>query len=269
MLSTRRMKKIVALPSLIFLLMTIFAGTAGAQTIIDEGSSSELVAPPSPECSADAIVLVQEVSFTDGGSPIDAPVFGVGAGLEVSFDLEDFEELDAGVLEITEIITFDGHTGRELWPEQANERVALEFLLDGDVVATTDFTPDIEDGVNAAWVVANLGQVELEDGADAARIVHFNDGNNNSVVVSSACAEFVDGDDVDADDDADEDDTEELTLAELIERNSGIQGLEGPDGDALAVTGANEIAFAVIALGVITFGVAFKIQSQDPEDLTF
>ncbi len=244
----------------------MFAGTAGAQTILDQGSSDDLVAPPAPDCATGSIVLVEEVSFTAAGSPIEAPVLGVGNGLETELELSDFDEVDPGILEITEIITYDAHTGRALWPVQDNERVAIEFLLDGEVVGATDFTPDLEDGVNSAWVVAELGEVELAEGADEARIVHFNEANNNdSVVVASACATFSADDGLEANDD---EDGETLTLAELIERNAADND-EGPDGDELAMTGANEIAFAVIALGVIIFGIAFKIQSQDPEQLTF
>ena len=44
---------------------------------------------------------------------------------------------------------------------------------------------------------------------------------------------------------------------------------EGVDGDELALTGANEIAFVIIALGVILFGIAMKVQGQDPEELTY
>ena len=44
---------------------------------------------------------------------------------------------------------------------------------------------------------------------------------------------------------------------------------EGAAGDQLAITGANEIAFAVIALGVIMLGVASKVQGKDPEDFIY
>jgi len=266
--STGQKSRILAIPALVALVLTtVLTGLAGAQTVLDEGSSSDLVAPPSPSCSDDAIVLIEEVEFTESGMPADptvAPRLGVSEALVTSFDIEDFDGVDAGVVEVTEIITFDAHTGRSLWPAQDNERVALEFLLDGEVEAITDFTPDIEDGVNSAWVVSNLGEYSLPNGADAVRVVHFNEENNNdSLVVSALCIEFTEGD-VDADDEEEE----SLTLAELIERAQENNG-EGPDGDELALTGANEVAFGVIALGIILFGVAFKVQSQDPDDLRY
>ena len=292
MITKRTRRKAAAASSVTLLALTMFAGTAGAQTVTElgSGSSDELVAPPAPNCSADALELVPQVSFTSVGVPIDAERLGVGAGLVETTEIEDFPELEAGVIEITEIITYDGHTGREGWPAQDNERVAIEFLLDGDVVVTTEFTPDVADNVNAAWAETNLGEYELPEGADAANIVHFGEANNtDSVVVASLCAEFTQVDtevlgqteDADADeDDAAEDDAGDddaaadddegpFTLQELIDRGiNGQAGTEGPDGDELALTGANEIAFAVIALGVLTLGVAAKVRSTDPEDLT-
>ena len=86
-----------------------------------------------------------------------------------------------------------------------------------------------------------------------------------------------DTDDADDEDAAtagdDDDDPESLTLAELIEQNANNDddgaADEGVDGDELALTGANEIAFVIIALGVILFGIAMKVQGQDPEELTY
>ena len=342
MRSNRRKKSIWALPALAALSVSSFAGVAVAQTLIEEGTSDDLVAPPAPSCPSDAITLIEQVEFTSAGSPIEAPVLGVGSGLSTSIDIEGFDALDAGTIDIVEIITYDAHTGRALWPVQDNESVAVEFSLDGDVVAMSEFTPDVEDGVNSAWVVSSLGELELPDGADAARIVHFNQElNNDSVVVASACATFtpsVDTEVAGASAEAeDEEPEEDLTLDERIERNSATEAeaealaaaaataqaaadvaaevaaeaddadaaaaeeaadeaqaeadaaaeaaaeaeaeaeaaaeaeaeaaSEGADGDELASTGANEIAFAVIAFGIMMFGVAFKIQGQDPESL--
>lgn len=259
MRSNRQLKSIWVLPAVAMLSITSFAGVAGAQTITDQGTSEDLVAPPSPNCPVGAITLVSEVEFTSAGSPIDAPILGVGDGLETSLDIDGFVGVEAGTIDIIEIITYDAHTGRALWPAQDNESVALEFSLDGDVVARSEFTPDLDDGVNSAWVVSSLGEVGLAEGADAVRIVHFNQENNNdSVVVASACATFTPGD------------VETLTLGERIEMGTGVDAeadSEGSDGEQLAVTGANEIAFAIIALGVMIFGIAFKIQGQDPRAL--
>lgn len=374
MRSTRRTHKLWALPAVAALSLSAFAGLASAQTVIEQGSSDDLVAPPSPNCPAGAITLVPEVQFTSAGSPIDAMVLGVGNGLSTTVDIEDFNGVDAGAIEIVEIITYDAHTGRALWPAQDNERVAIEFLLDGVIQATSAFTPDVEDGVNSAWVVSSLGELELPEGADEARVVHFNEASNNdSVVVASACASFTglaepiaeatpeeeeapaeeaeeeteEEAPVEETDEAEEVDEEEApveeesgeapTLDELIMQNSGplaaplieldetveteVEGAtqdpadaddaadtddtaaeaddatddddaaeadaavadpedeadddeeaeevasEGPMAEMLAATGANEIAFIVIALGIMIFGIAFRIQSQDPDEL--
>ena len=308
MITKRTGRKTAAASAISLLALTMFAGTAGAQTVTElgSGSSDELVAPPAPNCGADALELIPQVSFNESAIPIDAERLGVGAGLVETTEIEDFEEIGPGVIEITEIITFDGHTGREGWPAQDNERVAIEFLLDGDVVVTTEFTPDVADNVNAAWTETNLGEYELPEGADAANIVHFGEeGNTDSVTVASLCAEFTeidaevlgqtedadadeddaaeddaDADDAAADDDDDaaaddDDDDGSFTLQELIDRGingdtagDGAAAGEGANGDELALTGANEVAFAVIALGVMTLGLAAKVRSTDPEDLT-
>ena len=284
------------------LVLVLLAGVAAAQgtvTELGQGSSDDLVAPPSPSCDADALELIPEVSFTSLAQPIGVPRLGVGNGLVTEYDIPDFPELEPGVIDVVEIITFDAFTGRSGWPPQDNESVAIEFLLDGEVQATTDFTPDLEDEVSAAWAQTDLGEHDLDNGADAARIIHFNESSNSdSVVVSSLCAVFTaddapvdedtagdddaDTDDTDTDDTDDEDaatagddddDPESLTLAELIEQNANNDddgaADEGVDGDELALTGANEIAFVIIALGVILFGIAMKVQGQDPEELTY
>ncbi len=277
--------KALATGALAAVSFSLFGGVAGAQatvTVIGEGSSEELVAPPSPSCSESQLTLIPEASFTTVGVPIDVPRLGVGAGLETAYAIPDFEELGPGVIDIVEIITFDAHTGRSGWPAQDNESVAIEFLLDGEVQATTQFTPDVEDGENAAWVVSSLGEYELPDGADEARVVHFNEADNtDSVVAASLCAEFSEDatlavDDAEAEDaddaeagDEDEDDSEgPFTLEELLAQNAEADA-EGINGSELAATGANEIAFAVIALGVIMVGVASKVQGQDPEELIY
>ncbi len=275
---TERTKgKVLAMSAVVGVVLLLFSGIAAAQSTVIElsnGSSDDLVAPPSPTCSDDALILIPEVEFTSVAMPIDADRLGVGGGLVESFDIEDFPTLDPGVIDLTQIITYDGHLGRAGWPAQDNERVAIEFLLDGEIQATSGFTPDVADNVSSAWVIADLGEIDLPEGADAARVIHWGEEfNDDSVVVASLCAEFTAvevldetagdaaADDAAADDDDDE--VEGLTLAELIERNTGASN------DELALTGANEIAFGIIALGVILFGIAMKVQGQDPEELTY
>ena len=112
-----------------------------------------------------------------------------------------------------------------------------------------------------------MGEYSLPDGADEARVVHFNEADNtDSVVAASLCAEFTATDDPDAalqdeDEDEDEDEDQVFTLEELLEQNA--------EGGELALTGANEIAFAVIALGVMVLGLAAKVQGKDPEDFKY
>ena len=351
MRSTKRVKnRLLGAGTVAALTLTLATTGLAAQdqvTVLGSGTSDDLVAPPSSTCSSDALLLVPDVEFTSVAMPVGVPRLGVGAGLVTSYDIPDFPELASGVIDVVEIITFDAHTGRDAWPAQDNERVSVEFLLGGEVQASTDLTPDVADSVNSAWAITDLGEHDLPEGADGARLVAFNEAlNTDSVVVASLCAVFEADDGPVADDtevlgtteeadaeaeeaaaeeaaaeeaaaeeaaaeeaaaaaaaaeeaaaeeeaaaqDADEDEEEvaadeTFTFQELldmaIENNNADGGVaqvtetdpvaaeEGAAGDQLAITGANEIAFAVIALGVIMLGVASKVQGKDPEDFIY
>ncbi len=160
-------------------------------TIVDSGSSDDLVPPPAPDC--DDLVFLTEVTFSDQGVPLGIPRLGVGFGLVTSFVVPDFEPIGPSIIALDEVITFDGHTGRDIWPAQLNERVKFEFLLDGVVQVATPFTPDLPDDSVSAWLDVDMGTYELPNGADALRIVHFSDPNNtDSVVVSALCGTSID-----------------------------------------------------------------------------
>jgi hypothetical protein len=180
--------------ALALLLLVIPAGAQDGIKVIGSGGSDELVAPPSPTC--DDLVLLSEVTFSEAGVPLSIPRMGVGDGLVTSYDVPNFEPVGAGTLVLDEVITFDGHVGRDIWPAQPNERVQFEFLLDGVSQVITPFTPDLPDDTLSAWLDLDMGAYQLPNGADALRILHYNDpGNTDSVVVSALCGRLLDPDD--------------------------------------------------------------------------
>ena len=90
------------------LVLVLLAGVAAAQgtvTELGQGSSDDLVAPPSPSCDADALELIPEVSFTSLAQPIGVPRLGVGNGLVTEYDIPDFPELEPGVIDVVEILS--------------------------------------------------------------------------------------------------------------------------------------------------------------------
>jgi hypothetical protein len=171
------------------LVLLVFTTTVGAEDnvrIIGSGTADELVPPPSPTC--DDLVLITEVTFSPDGVPIDIPRFGVGPDLITVYDVPGFQAVGPGVIILDEVITYDAHRGRDIWAAQPNERVRIEFLLNGVSQVTTPFTPDLPDGTLAAWLDIDMGRYDLPNGADTMRIHHFNDpGNTDSVVVSALC----------------------------------------------------------------------------------
>lgn len=170
-------------------LMVLSATPVGAQDgvrIIRSGGDDELMPPPDASC--DDLVFITEVSFDPAGNPIDIPRFGSGPDLVRVFDIPDFEPVGPGILLLDEVIVYDGHIGRAIWDAQLNEQVRFEFLLDGEVQATTPLTPDVPDGQRTGWHILDMGGYELPNGADTLRIVHWGESPEvNSLVVSALC----------------------------------------------------------------------------------
>lgn len=85
-------------------------------------------------------------------------------------------DLPAGEVVIPEAISFDDYTSRADTPTQLSERWEVEFLdADGNVIATSDATPDVADGVERAEYIGALGSVTLTEPAVAVRAHHRTD----------------------------------------------------------------------------------------------
>lgn len=176
------------------LLAAVPVGAAQADAtiqILGSGGSDDLDPPPSPRC--DDLVFVTEVSFDAAGNPIDIPRFGTSPDLTQVFDVPDFEAVGPGILELNEVIVYDGHIGRAIWTPQLLEQVYFEFLLDGVVQVRTPSTPDVPDGQRTGWHDLDMGTYELPNGADTMRIRHAggNSADVESLVVSAVCGRVV------------------------------------------------------------------------------
>lgn len=85
-------------------------------------------------------------------------------------------DLPAGEVVIPEAISYDDYTNRADTPTQLSERWEVEFLdADGNVIATSDATPDVADGVQRAEFIGALGSVTLTEPAVAVRAHHRTD----------------------------------------------------------------------------------------------
>ncbi len=187
MQNTHRLPQVllVALASLALILG--FAPTAGSQTLIDSGTSTDpTVLPPDPNCG-DPIPV--SVLTGDESNSLSPPRFGIGGGMvptaEVSIDLP------AGRYRI-ESVTVDRYDIRATTGLQANEQVRLRFFSGATEQDVTPYTVDLADGFEAAWAVSDLGIVELPDGADRIVVEHYGHDNAinspDSLKVSSICA---------------------------------------------------------------------------------
>lgn len=173
------------------LLAAVPVGAQPGVEILGSGGSDELIPPPSPTC--DDLVFITEVSFDAAGNPIDIPRFGTSPDLVQVFDVPDFEPVGPGVLELNEVIVYDGHFGRALWTPQLQEQVFFEFLLNGEVQARTPNTPDVPDGQRTGWHDLDMGTYELPNGADTLRIRHAggDSASVESLVVSALCGQLL------------------------------------------------------------------------------
>ncbi len=152
------------------------------------GSSDELVLPPASSCTAPAFTTTPLLD--DQGYNISNPNLGDGAGglaTRATFPVS----FGPGVVSLDEIITWDAHVDRDTNLDQTNERVLIEFSLDGAVVATSGPTADLADGPLSAWEINDLGTLALPEGADSAAVIHASGtAAINSVVVTSICMTF-------------------------------------------------------------------------------
>ncbi len=153
------------------------------------GTSEDVVRPPGPSC-ADPIYTTPAVLDANGYN--QSVRLGDGSNeLPVTLAIPG-QTFEAGAVSLDEVITWDSHIDRETNTDQLNERVVIDFLLNGAVVGTSDASPDLADGVDSAWEISNLGVVNLPDGADAVNLRHVAGTTQiNSVVVTSVCVTFV------------------------------------------------------------------------------
>lgn len=176
--------------SVVATIVLFAAAPAGAQEgvrVLGSGGSDDLVPPPSPTC--DDLVFVTEVTFDAAGNPIDIPRFGSSPDLTQVHDIPDFQAVGPGILELDEVIVYDGHFGRAIWDPQLEEKVYFEFLLGGVSQGRTPLTPDVPDGQRTGWLDIDMGSYELPNGADTLRIHHGGGepAEVNSLVVSALC----------------------------------------------------------------------------------
>ncbi len=187
MQNTHRLPQVllVALASLALILG--FAPTAGSQTLIDSGTSTDpTVLPPEPNCG-DPIDV--SVLTGDEANSLSPPRFGIGGGMVPTAEVA--VDLPAGRYRI-ESVTVDRYDIRATTGLQANEQVRLRFFSGATEQDVTPYTVDLIDGFEAAWAITDLGVVDLADGADRIVVEHY--GHNNainspdSLKVSSICA---------------------------------------------------------------------------------
>ncbi len=148
-------------------------------------------APQPGGCNGPLVQLDGSVDETSGRN--NSPVrFGTAPDLRWFYSIPDLS-FEAGTVSLPQVITWDAYQGRENTEVQPSERVRVEFFLGGTHVASSPFTDDLADGVTSASLVSNLGTMELPNGADEVRIVHYDwvdtTTTENSLVVTSICLE--------------------------------------------------------------------------------
>ncbi len=200
-----RMKKYK--PVLILLLLALLgrmslfeARTVDAQQTLaaaeapatDTGATVNLDMAPNPSGCNGPLISMPGTIDDDSGRNISPVRFGTAPDLEWFYTIPELT-FAAGSVALPQVVTWDAYLGRENTEVQPAERVRFEFFNQGTHVASTDFTADLADGVASAHAVTNLGSVNLPNGADEVRIVHYDwvtpTTTENSLVVTAACFE--------------------------------------------------------------------------------
>ncbi len=96
------------------------------------------------------------------------------------------------IVNISEVVSYDGYVGRSGAGVQSFERWRIVFRKSSVVVETTGYTNDLTDGTEQASWVGSLGSVYLPTGADEIVLEHWCVGNPGaptfeSVVPVSVC----------------------------------------------------------------------------------
>lgn len=162
-----------------------------------------LTPPTAPTCAAGNLLWQNNIDVTNlsGGNGIPQADVRLRGGSPSSYTLPiTLPSAFNGPLSVTveEAISYDGYTNRPNVGTQPEETWKVAFFLNGNLVAETGYTGDIVDGVEAAEWIGSLGTVQLPNGADEIRIIHYEDddygtGNSpsaNSVMPSSVCLSY-------------------------------------------------------------------------------
>jgi len=175
---------------------------------VQAATQSDIDPPTSPSCRAGALLWENHVDVNnlEGNAGIPVADIRMLGSRDSSFVLPiDLPSAFDGQVEIniTEAIAWDGYERRPDTGNQPNERFAVLFFRNGNLVWQSPFTGvnDNNDGIatgvlNDEWI-GPLGGTTLPNGADEIRLIHWGEatfGNNdraaNSVVPSSVCIEF-------------------------------------------------------------------------------
>ena len=157
--------------------------------VITSGGSDQVAQPPRPTCDHPMFTSNLVVDADGFITEASRPRFGTSPELLQVLDVPSFAPVGPGGFSLNEVITLDGHRHRATWPDQVNEQLWFEFLLDGVSQGRTALTPDVPDAVRTGWMIADMGVVELPNGADTLRVHHagINPAEINSVVLYGLC----------------------------------------------------------------------------------
>ena len=171
-------------------------------------ASSALTPPSTPKCPAGGIHWVQDLDLENlppSGIPdVDVRFETGGVTIYEPFSPLPGQFSEPIVVDIHEVIVWDGYTDRPNEGEQPNERIRVIFLLNGDVVwespwTGTDTSDDIETGLMSDEAGGRLGSAILPNGADQIIVAHWGDptygggdgsSNPNSVIPYAVCVEY-------------------------------------------------------------------------------
>ena len=169
------------------------AATAGSSSTA--GTADEYMAPPAVSC-ADPIV-VSSTGPSDEES-MSQPRLGLGQDLQTTLTLN--VSLPAGTYTV-QAATHDAYSFRDEVGVQAHEQARIVLTAAGTELAATGYTTELGDNAYTGWALDELGEITIDQNADAIRIEHFGAANAiegpNSLKVTAICIEPVGDDAVD------------------------------------------------------------------------
>ncbi|MEL7120434.1 MAG: hypothetical protein AAFO07_13370, partial [Bacteroidota bacterium] len=163
--------------------------------------------PPSPNCgSGNTLLWENDIDIDDDDVDVDLLMYRNNNTLHTIYDGNLPSEFDGNVtVDITEAIAWDGYEDRDDSGNQPNEKFKVIFLLNGQLVGSSNWTGSnssgndgIATGVESDYWRGGLGTIVLPNGADQIKLVHWSnstygmgDGSNaNSVVPASVCMSY-------------------------------------------------------------------------------